>query len=170
VKLIEPKDKMMYITALLLPSCQAMLNNNKNGNSFWYLIKPFRGRYLLGLFCLTIIDILELVPPLLIKSAVDTIEKNQSLKLILLVSIGYVIVYIIQGYFRFRFRMYFGKTSFSVTNRLMKKIYQHLLRLSPSYFDKTRTGEIMSRCTNDVQAVRMFLGPGILISCDTILY
>jgi ATP-binding cassette subfamily B protein len=45
----------------------------------------------------------------------------------------------------------------------------HLLKLSPSFYDRTRTGEIMARATNDLEAVRMMLGPAVMHIANTLV-
>jgi ATP-binding cassette subfamily B protein len=53
---------------------------------------------------------------------------------------------------------------------LRKQLFSHLLKLPFHYFSRTRTGDIMSRLTNDIQEIRFMLGIGILITLDTIFY
>jgi ATP-binding cassette subfamily B protein len=53
---------------------------------------------------------------------------------------------------------------------LRNDLFQHLERLSYSYYQRTRTGDIMARATNDLNAVRMLLGPAIMYSANTIVF
>src|SRR5439155_2521806 len=53
---------------------------------------------------------------------------------------------------------------------LRNDLFQHLEKLSYSYYQRTRTGDIMARATNDLNAVRMLLGPAIMYSANTIVF
>jgi len=53
---------------------------------------------------------------------------------------------------------------------LRNDLFQHLESLSYSYYQRTRTGDIMARATNDLNAVRMLLGPAIMYSANTIVF
>ena len=52
---------------------------------------------------------------------------------------------------------------------LRNDLFAHLIRLSPEYYGRTRTGDIMARATNDLNAVRMMLGPGVMYWFETSL-
>jgi len=52
---------------------------------------------------------------------------------------------------------------------LRNDLYAHLIRLSPEYYARTRTGDIMARATNDLNAVRTMLGPGVMYWFETTL-
>jgi ATP-binding cassette subfamily B protein len=54
-----------------------------------------------------------------------------------------------------------------VEYELRNDVFRHLTRLAPSYFQRHRTGDIMSRATNDLSNVRMVLGPGIMYAANT---
>ena len=53
---------------------------------------------------------------------------------------------------------------------LRNDLFKHLESLSYSYYQRTRTGDIMARATNDLNAVRMLLGPAIMYSANTIVF
>src|SRR4029453_4942736 len=51
---------------------------------------------------------------------------------------------------------------------LRNQIFEHLTTLSTSYYQRNRIGEVMSRATNDMSAIRMVLGPGIMYTASTV--
>src|SRR5438046_6355619 len=53
---------------------------------------------------------------------------------------------------------------------LRNDLFQHLEKLSYSYYQRTRTGDVMARATNDLNAVRMLLGPAIMYTANTIVF
>jgi ATP-binding cassette subfamily B protein len=66
------------------------------------------------------------------------------------------------GFFRYFMRYWIIGASRDIEYEFRNDIFAKLQSLSPSFFDRQRTGDLMSKATNDVEAVRSFLGPGIL--------
>ena len=79
-----------------------------------------------------------------------------------------VLLAIVAGFFSFFTRRTIIWMSRKVEYRLRGELFAHLLKLTPSFYHNTRTGEIMARATNDLEAVRMMLGPGIMHMSNTI--
>ncbi|MFB0518509.1 MAG: ABC transporter ATP-binding protein, partial [Acidobacteriota bacterium] len=73
------------------------------------------------------------------------------------------------GVFRFLMRRGLIGISRKIEYDLRNDFFRHLQRLSPSYFNRTPTGDLMSRATNDLDAVRMVLGPGLLNLFNTMI-
>ena len=78
----------------------------------------------------------------------------------------YLVLMIIQAYGRYLWRIYLIGTSHQVAKDLRRDLYEHLQKLPLSEYQKIRTGDLMSRATNDIEAVRMALGPGVLVIAD----
>jgi ATP-binding cassette subfamily B protein len=76
----------------------------------------------------------------------------------------------IKGVFQFLTRWIVIGVSRDIEFDLRNDLFQHLETLSYSYYQKTRTGDIMARATNDLNAVRMLLGPAIMYSANTIVF
>lgn len=75
-----------------------------------------------------------------------------------------------KGIFQFLTRWLVIGVSREIEYDLRNDLFQHLEGLSYSYYQKTRTGDIMARATNDLNAVRMLLGPAIMYSANTIVF
>src|SRR6056297_107410 len=138
-----------------------------------YLRKYFskyKKRYLVGIFVLIIIDILQLRIPLIIGKAVDFLKSQGAevpglIRYILLVlGIGIVVAI---GRFIWR-HMIFGTSRF-IEYDIRNELFEHLERLSLKYYNKNKTGDIMAHMTNDLNAVRMAVGPGVLMVVDAIV-
>jgi len=79
------------------------------------------------------------------------------------------VLVVLKGTFSFLTRQILIGVSRDIEFDLRNDLLDHLLRLEPAYYVRNRTGELMSRCTNDLNAVRMVLGPGIMYSLNTIV-
>ncbi len=136
-------------------------------------ITPFLKRYrhylILGGIAIVLTNALALVIPYLTKLVFDLLEHHgssqQILRLVLL-SIGLAIL---SGVFRFFVRRTIIWASRHIEYHLRNKLFSHLLTLTPSFYHNTRTGDIMARATNDLEAVRMMIGPGIMHLANTVV-
>jgi ATP-binding cassette subfamily B protein len=75
-----------------------------------------------------------------------------------------------KGIFQFLTRWLVIGVSREIEYDLRNDLFRHLESLSYSYYQKTRTGDIMARATNDLNAVRMLLGPAIMYSANTLVF
>ncbi len=110
--------------------------------------------------------------PALTGAAVNAIEANDGAQLKLLVGFIAIAGLVRLGLTVLR-RLVAGKVSLGVEFDLRNKVYDHLLALELGFFDRQQTGQLMSRATVDLQAVRFFLGYGLVIigqSALTILF
>jgi ATP-binding cassette subfamily B protein len=138
------------------------------------LIKPYfienRSRILIGLACLITVDILQLFIPRVIKAAVDDLTGFQIVGRQLLVYALYMVaIAICIGIFRYIWRRCLLGTSRRVEEGLRNRLFTHLQSLSPSYFDYTKTGDLMAHATNDIQQIRMATGMGMVALNDAVV-
>ena len=75
----------------------------------------------------------------------------------------------LKGVFQFGMRVILIGISRDVEYDLRNDLFKHLTGLAPDYYARTRTGDIMARATNDLNAVRMMLGPGLMYWGETSL-
>ena len=73
-----------------------------------------------------------------------------------------------EGVFRYQMRMVLIGVSREIEYELRNDVFRHLTRLAPRYYQQNRIGDLMSRATNDMSAVRMVLGPGIMYTANTV--
>ncbi|KPJ59758.1 MAG: hypothetical protein AMJ46_09690 [Latescibacteria bacterium DG_63] len=123
----------------------------------------------IGACCIVLVNILGLSIPWLTKLAVDKIEAGTQPRVLLFYASLIVAASALQGIFRFSMRKLMIGASRKMEYELRNDLFDHLLTLSPSYFNRTRTGDIMAKATNDISAVREFLGPGIMYSINTVV-
>ena len=134
------------------------------------LLKPYRRHLLYGVVSLIIVDIADILPPIILKLAIDAIERGNEIQTIVYCGIGLIATASVQAVFRFFWRQFFLGTSHKSVYDLRKKLFAHLLKLPFHYFSRTRTGDIMSRLTNDIQEIRFMLGIGVLVTLDASFY
>ncbi len=131
-------------------------------------VKRYKGYFIVGTISLIAVDIINIFPPLIIKKAIDTLSEEVNLSKIAVFSWLFLLVSFCQGVCRYLWRMNFIGTSFRCDYDLRMAFFEHIETLSQRFFQKYRTGDLMSRATNDIGAVRMAVGPGLLIGLDAI--
>ena len=124
----------------------------------------------LGLMCLLIVDFLQLLIPLVIKKAIDILTMKTATAQILIqqgmIILGLALMIAI---FRYIWRYFLLGHSRKVEEALRNRIYGHLQTLSLSFYHKTKTGDLMARAINDINAIRMATGMGLVALTDGIV-
>lgn len=132
--------------------------------------KNYRGRYLLGIFFLLIVDISNLVPPKLIGAITDGVSSgNATLDYVVKYIVLIVVLAILVAIGRFMWRIFIVGTSRHVEYDIRKIYFTHLQKLSINFYNKNKTGDLMALATNDLNAVRMALGQGVIMLTDAIV-
>jgi ATP-binding cassette subfamily B protein len=130
-----------------------------------YLWRYRRGMALGGL-CLVMKDLAQALQPLMIRGAVDSFRGGAAFVRFA----GYLVALaLLKGIFQYWMRVILIGISRDIEFDLRNDLFAHLVRLSPEYYARTRTGDIMARATNDLNAVRMMLGPGVMYWFETSL-
>jgi ATP-binding cassette, subfamily B, multidrug efflux pump len=129
----------------------------------------YRRDFLLGLLCVLVTTAVTLVAPRVLGYAIDDLTRGVTqAKLVaygtLLLAIG-----LVGGLFRFLMRRILIGASRDIEYDMRNDFFAHLETLPLSYFQQHRTGDLMSRATNDLSAVRMMIGPSIMYSANTIV-
>jgi len=117
---------------------------------------------------LIITDCFGMSIPWLIKNAIDSIPAHKSTTTLFNYSVLIISAAILQGAFRYIWRLGLFGVARKIEYHLRNEYFNHLLKLQQSFYYKNRTGDIISRGTNDLNAVRDLVGPGALIFVDTI--
>ncbi len=129
-----------------------------------------RAVVLLGLFSLFLVDILQLFIPRVIKWAVDDLAICCVTTTKLLRYALYIVgIALLIGLFRFVWRRCLIGTSRRVEEGIRNRLFAHIQTLSQSYFDKTKTGDLMAHATNDILHIRMAVGMGMVALTDAVV-
>ncbi|WP_078380804.1 ABC transporter transmembrane domain-containing protein [Sutcliffiella halmapala] len=136
----------------------------------WWFFKQEKRSYLPGVFLLALVAFLELIPPRIVGLTVDYIaEGNLTSDLIwklMLILLGTaIIVYILRYLWRI---MIFGP-SVRLARLLRNNLYEHFTKMSPSFYQRRRVGDLMAHSTNDLQAIQQTAGVGVLTLVDSLM-
>ena len=131
-----------------------------------YFIKN-RWLLIFGLISLLVVDGLQLMIPLVIKKAIDLLTMSTATHPTLF-QLGLIILglALLMAGFRYLWRYFILGHSRKVEEGLRNQLYRHLQILSVSFYKKTKTGDIMARAINDINAIRMATGIGIVALID----
>jgi len=141
-------------------------------NKSFYLIKPYfikhRLRIIIGLSCLMAVDFMQLYIPRVVKQAVDGLTVYRSdLTTLLRFALTILILAVGIGCLRYVWRRCLIGLSIRVEEGLRNRLFSHLQTLSAAYYDRTPTGDLMARATNDIKQVRMATGMGLVAVTDS---
>lgn len=130
---------------------------------------PYPWPLLRGLSCIVMNVAMGLISPILVGQAVDGLRLDVTSGALLFYAGLVVGVALVQGVFNYLQRNILVSLSRDIEFDLRNDYFRHLERLSPSYYQKSYTGDLMARATNDVLAVRMVCGPAIMYTANTVL-
>lgn len=138
------------------------------------LVKPYfvesRLTILAGMICLIIVDVLQLWIPRIIKRAVDDLTGLQiQTDQLLQYAAQIIVIALIIGSLRYLWRRFLLGTSRRVEEGIRNTLFAHIQSLSPPFFDRTKTGDLMAHATNDIQQVRMAAGMGLVAINDAVV-
>ncbi len=132
--------------------------------------KKYRWGFGLGGICVLLNNGIWVLFPQVIRRAFDDLNHGVTRHKLIVYALLILAVAGAKGIFQFLTRWVVIGISRNVEFDLRNDLFRHLESLSLSYYQRTRTGDIMARCTNDLNAVRMLLGPAIMYSANTIVF
>ena len=130
-------------------------------------VSRHRRRLFLGLACVLVTTSVSLLSPWVLKYAIDDLTAGVTRAKLGVYASLLLGIAAVGGTFRFLMRRLIVGVSREIEYDVRNDFYAHLERLSVGYFQSVRTGDIMSRATNDLNAVRMMAGPAIMYSLNT---
>jgi ATP-binding cassette subfamily B protein len=123
----------------------------------------------LGTLCLLPAAALDLSLPLVVRGAINQFGTRPTSEYLYHAIALYLALAAGKGIFRFGMRWFLVTSSRRVEANIRNDLFRHLETLSFPYFNRTKTGDLLSRATQDVEAVRMFLGPGFMYIGDALI-
>jgi ATP-binding cassette subfamily B protein len=141
----------------------------KSLRTLWPHLWRYRRGLSLGLGALVLKDLAAAALPLIIRAAIDGLTAGRGPKVYMGFAALLVATSALKGTFQYWMRVIIIGISRDIEYDLRNDLFIHLAGLSPDYYGRTRTGDIMARATNDLNAVRMMLGPGIMYWTETSL-
>ncbi len=137
---------------------------------FLYYIKLYRRHFWTGIGFLAITDILDVIPPLIIGRGVNQISAGAPVRELLKTALFFGGLTLSLAFVRFHWRMQFGKYHQNMARDLRNRVFKKLTELGPTFYSKNPIGELMSLMTNDIETIRMGMGPGVMVLTDAVFY
>ncbi|MGA3025102.1 MAG: ABC transporter ATP-binding protein [Bryobacteraceae bacterium] len=138
----------------------------------WRRAFPYLWRYrralFLGMASLIMKDVMGAALPLAIGAGVDSLVRGFQLASVTRLAALMVGLSLAKGIFMYWMRVILVGMSRDVEYDLRNDLFAHMIRLSSDFFARYRVGDIMARATNDLNAVRMALGPGVMYWAETV--
>ncbi|OCS84364.1 ABC transporter ATP-binding protein [Caryophanon tenue] len=140
------------------------------GKLSWFF-KAYWRQYTVAITLLILASVVEVIPPWLIGDAIDAMTtgqltaddlRNYIIVLLLIVVTSYVLNFVWQ------YQLFGG--AITIDRLYRKKLFQQFLRMTPTFYEKNRTGDLMARATNDLNAVSLTAGFGIMTLIDSTVY
>lgn len=131
-------------------------------------LRPYRGRLAAGLTLVVVANAFQMAGPYLLKLAIDALAETDATRA---VAVNYALLIVaaalVGGIARYGMRELLNGVSRLVEIDLRNAFLKHLLSLDAGYYNQTRTGDLMSRATNDTLAVRQAAGPAVMYTVNT---
>jgi ATP-binding cassette subfamily B protein len=136
---------------------------------FWSFARPYLPGYIRGLLLLLATNALVLLIPWLLRRAIEAMERGESLRVVARLAALMVGVALLQAVIRTLSRLAILGNSRKIAYDIRNAFFAQLQRLTASYYDAQRTGDIMSRGVNDMQLIQAFYGPGVMNLLNTVI-
>ena len=132
-------------------------------------VRRYRREYLLGFASLVLCSTMFAVSPLVLQYAIDDLYTGVTRSKLAFYAAVVMIIAGVAGYFRYQMRRIIISASRGFEYDLRNDFFAHLERLPMSFFQQNRTGDLMSRATNDLSSVRMMVGPAVMYFANTLI-
>lgn len=133
-------------------------------------LKRYRWGFVVGALCILFSNGAQAGLPRVIGNAAQSLESGVTQHKLLIFTLQVLVLAAVRGIFLFLTRWIMIGISRDIEFDLRNDLFAHLETLSYSYYQRMRTGDIMARVTNDLNAVRMLMGPAIMYSANTIVF
>ena len=132
----------------------------------WFL-KLEKKRYIVGILALSLVSVFNLIPPRVIGNVVDNIASGELTNKYLFINLAYLVLAALIMYgLRYVWRVYIFGAAYNLGRLLRFRLFQHFTKMSPSFYQKYRTGDLMAHATNDINSVVMVAGGGVMSAVD----
>ncbi|WP_060204265.1 ABC transporter ATP-binding protein [Sporosarcina koreensis] len=136
----------------------------------WFF-KENRKRYTVALILLMVANVLVILPPWLIGQAIDAIYTRTMTTHLLALFIGAMFLIMLVAYvgnFVWQYQLFGG--AYVIERQLRTRLIRHFLKMTPTFYEKNKTGDLMARSTNDLRAISETAGFGIMTLVDSTAY
>jgi ATP-binding cassette, subfamily B, multidrug efflux pump len=136
----------------------------------WFFKENWR-QYTIAIVFLLIVSLLEVIPPKLIGISIDLIHQGSlTIEVLMQILLGFGLLTLLMYVFSYVWLNKLFGSAFLLERKYRSKMMSHLLKMTPTFFEKNRTGDLMARATNDLKAVSLTAGFGILTLVDSTMF
>jgi ATP-binding cassette, subfamily B, multidrug efflux pump len=132
-------------------------------------VRRYQRAFTVGLFSVAVTSAIGLTAPWVLKLAIDDLHRGVTRGKLGGYAALLLVIACAGGYFRYQMRRILIGASREIEYDLRNDFFSHLQRFPLAYFQARRTGDLMSRATNDLGAVRMMIGPAVMYSANTLI-
>jgi ATP-binding cassette subfamily B multidrug efflux pump len=132
-------------------------------------VNRYRRAFVIGLICVVLTTAFQLLGPWVLKYAIDDLNQAVTERKLLLYAGLLLGISLVRGLFLFLMRRIIIGASRDIEYDIRNDFFARLEQQPLAYYQERRTGDLMSRATNDLNAVRMMIGPAIMYSANTVL-
>lgn len=125
-------------------------------------VVPYKKKLAVAVFCMAVSGLSNVVVPWLIKDVIDKVLANKDTQTLNFICIGILVLFVIRGFFYFWQKYLMSYIGQRIVNDIRETLYRHIQSMSLSYFDKRKTGNIMSNLTNDVTALQTAIADNLI--------
>lgn len=140
-----------------------MFGNLKHLNKYF---RRYKTKLLLGCLFILLSNVANVYIPLNVKEGIDTLSKSGDFNVVLRLVAILLAAAFLSNLFRFFIRQTIIVVSREIEYDLRHDFWSHIQKLPLRFFQNNSTGNIMSHATNDISAVRMFVGPSVMYTID----
>lgn len=135
--------------------------------NLWWFFRQEKKPYLIGILTLSLVALLNLIPPKIMGHVIDGItsgnlSKGQLLGQLLWLVLAAVAMYIL----RYIWRICIFGTSYRLGRIMRFRLFDHFTKMSPSFYQRYRTGDLMAHATNDINSLTRLAGGGVMSAVD----
>ncbi len=132
-------------------------------------LKQYKKSIAIGVLCLITVDAIQMIVPKIIQHVIDSLYNPSFTMKAILIAAGIIFgLALVMAVLRYLWRIFLISNSFKIEKTIRNNYYEHLQKLSPRFFQDHNTGDLMAYATNDLNAVRMLFGMGVVLSFDVV--
>ena len=151
----------------MIDSNNARIKRKRAVQSILGYLGKYRRRLVVGGICLVLTHALLLINPWILKLTIDELKTGITRERLLVLAGLFVAVTAVSGIFRFLMRRIIIGVSRKIELDIRGDFFSHLEAMSARFYNNHRTGDLMALATNDLNAVRALVGPGVMYSMNT---
>lgn len=134
----------------------------------WRYVRPYKGLLAWGVVCIFIANLGQMIGPIVLRDGIDDLTRGVTQAKLLYYGGAFIAINLVAGFFVFLQRRVIPTVARSFEYDLSNDFYAHLQKLPQEFYQTSRTGDLMSRATSDMSAVRLIVAGAALYAVNTL--